>query len=254
MRKVRLTAIALLVLITVTLTAIIPLSLSAAGASHPSPTQAFYANDFAGVLESDTKQYIARAASSLESRTSAQRVVVTVNDLGGEALEDYSLSLFRAWGIGSADKNNGVLILLDIGGRQSRIEVGYGLEGALPDGKTGRIQDTYMLPYFRQNDFDQGVRQGFNALLGEIYAEYGLEVPADAEAPVEAEAGQVHPLLIILGSIAIAVLFILDFKFTGGIFTFMLLRVLFRSGKSGGGGSARGGGGSAGGGGSSRRW
>lgn len=61
------------------------------------------------------------------------------------------------WGIGSRDKNNGVLIVVATQDRQSRIEVGYGLEGALPDGLTGRLQDDTMLPYFKQGQYDKGI-------------------------------------------------------------------------------------------------
>lgn len=65
--------------------------------------------------------------------------------------------MLRGWGIGSRDKNNGVLIVVATQDRQSRIEVGYGLEGALPDGLTGRLQDDTMLPYFKQGQYDKGI-------------------------------------------------------------------------------------------------
>ena len=90
-------------------------------------------------------------------------VVATVPTLNGAALEDYSLAMLRGWGIGDARKNNGVLILLSTGDRVEPHRGGLWPEGALPDGKTGRIQDDYMLPAFRQNDFDTGLRQGFDA-------------------------------------------------------------------------------------------
>ena len=233
--------------------------------SIPSPTSAFYVNDFAGVLDEGTEQYIINAAAALEERTTAQLVVVTVGDIGERALEEYANDLFRKWGIGSADKDNGVLILLDVGGRQSRIEVGYGLEGALPAGKTGRSRDEYMVPYFRENDFSQGVRQSFNALLAEIYAEYGIDTEgiSDFEPPVPGsitEGGYTgisipEPMLII-GAVLIGILILIDFKVSGGAFTLALLHMFFRGGGRGGGGGGftRGGGGRSGGGGSTRRW
>lgn len=234
----------------------IPITVQAA--TYPAPTASFYVNDYAGVLDSQTEQYINNAAAALENKTSAQLVVVTSINIGDQGLEDYSLGLFREWKIGSADKNNGVLILLDIGNRQSRIEVGYGLEGALPDGKTGRIQDEYMLPYFSQNNFNQGIRQGFNALLAEIYNEYGFDMESISgiEAPIQGTQGINIPTpILIIGGILIGILIILDFKFTGGVITIALLHILARSGRRGGsGGFKKGGGGSGGGGGSSRRW
>jgi len=220
----------------------------------PSPTYAFYVNDFANILDLETEQYIINAATTLENETTAQLVVVTVNSIEEQSLELYSLDLFREWGIGSSDKNNGVLIFLDIEGKQSRIEVGYGLEGALPDGKTGRIQDEYMIPYFKQNDYNQGIRQGFNALLAEIYTEYGVDIEniSDAEYPVKGDQGLSIPTpVLIIGLIIIVILIVIDFKVSGGIFTLTLLRILFRGG---GGRGGHGGGGSGGGGGSSRGW
>lgn len=234
------------------------LTLAAHAGSLPSPTSAFYINDFADILDFETEQYMKEAAAALEIRTTAQLVVVTVSDMGDQVLENYTIDLFRKWGIGSEDKNNGVLIFLDIGTRQSRIEVGYGLEGALPDGKTGRIQDEYMLPYFRENDFQQGLRQGFNALLSEIYLEYGIDTNSvsGVEYPVKGEPGiNIPPPVLIIGAIIVFILILIDFKVSGGIFTITLIRMFFRGGgRGGGGGFTRGGGGSAGGGGSSRGW
>lgn len=232
------------------------LTLVIRGANFPSPTSAFYVNDYANILDSETEQYIIRAAATLESKTTAQLVVVTMNTIGDETFEQYTLDLLREWGIGSKDKNNGVLIFLDLTGRRSRIEVGYGLEGALPDGKTGRIQDEYMVPYFKENNFDEGIRQGFNALLVEIYKEYNIDIDSitDLETPVKGNEGlNLPPAIYIIGSIILILIISADFRYNGGIFTLAILRTFFRGG-GGGGRGARGGGGSAGGGGSSRRW
>lgn len=233
------------------------LTLTVHGAGIPSPKPAFYVNDFAGVLDEATEQYIINRAAALESRTTAQLVVVTMSDIGERAIGEYANDLFNKWGIGSADKDNGVLILLDVGSRQPRIEVGYGLEGALPDGKTGRIQDDYMIPYFKQNDFSQGVLQGFNALLAEIYTEYGIDAASipDIEPAVRGNDGfSIPEPIIIAGAVLIGILILIDFKVSGGAFTLALFSMFFRGGRGGGGGTIRGGGGRSGGGGSTRRW
>ena len=233
------------------------LTLTVHRAGIPSPKPAFYVNDFAGVLDEATEQYIINRAAALESRTTAQLVVVTMSDIGERAIEEYANDLFNKWGIGSADKDNGVLILLDVGSRQPRIEVGYGLEGALPDGKTGRIQDDYMIPYFKQNDFSQGVLQGFNALLAEIYTEYGIDAASipDIEPAVRGNDGfSIPEPIIIAGAVLIGILILIDFKVSGGAFTLALFSMFFRGGRGGGGGTIRGGGGRSGGGGSTRRW
>ena len=233
----------------------------ALAAQYPTPKRGFHVNDYANVLDESTERYIQDVAWNLEKATSAQVVVVVMEDLGNEALEEFSLGLFREWGIGDKTKNNGVLILLDIGGRQSRIEVGYGLEGALPDGKTGRIQDEYMVPYFAQGDYSRGIREGFKVIVNEIYAEYGLEESIVDEGQLAPAAPQARPFPSPGAVIVIVVLIgliILDFKLSGGVVTLAILSALSRGGRHGGGrgggGGFGGGGGSAGGGGSSRRW
>ena len=140
-----------------------------------SPTSDFYVNDYAGILDESTKNHIMNANIELNQETGAQIVVVTVKNLEGNSLEDYATTLFRKFGIGDKNKNNGVLLLLALEERQFRIEVGYGLEGTLTDAKTGRIQDDYIIPYLKNNDWNNGIKNGFNAVLQEVYKEYNIE-------------------------------------------------------------------------------
>ena len=79
-------------------------------------------------------------------------------------------------GIGNKSKDNGVLILVSTGDRDIRIEVGDGLQGRITDGKTGRILDNYIIPYLKNNDWDNGIKNGFNVILEEICAEYNITV------------------------------------------------------------------------------
>lgn len=138
------------------------------------PTSDFYVNDYAKLLNSNTQNYIININKKLYDLTGAQIVVVTVLNLEGDSLEEYATELFRNFGIG--DKNNGVLLLLALEEREFRVEVGYGLEGCLNDAKTGRIQDEYIIPYLKNNQWDEGIRNGFNAILEEISAEYGVSI------------------------------------------------------------------------------
>ena len=147
-----------------------------------SQTSDFYVNDSAGVLDNSLKNYIISTNKSLYSQTGAQIVVVTVNSLDGDAIEDYANKLFRQYGIGDSKKNNGVLILLSIQDRKCRIEVGYGLEGTLTDGKTGRIQDDYMVPYFKNDNWQDGIKNGYNAVLEEVKNEYNVTINGSVEA------------------------------------------------------------------------
>ena len=116
-----------------------------------SQTNEFYVNDYAKILSSETKEYIINTNIELQKKTGAQIVVVTVSSLGGQSIEEYATELFRKFGIGDKNKNNGVLLLCSTGDRLFRIEVGYGLEGRLTDGKTGRIQDEYIIPYLKRD-------------------------------------------------------------------------------------------------------
>ena len=119
----------------------------------PSPTTAFYAADYADVLSADTEQYIINYSNALYDATTAQVVVATVADMGGAQIRDYGLSLARDWKIGS-ERDNGVLILLALAERQVTVEVGYGLEGALNDSKTGRFIDEYAMADLKNGDYD----------------------------------------------------------------------------------------------------
>ena len=113
------------------------------------PTKEFYVNDYANILSEKTKNYILEKSVALQKATKAQIVVVTIPSLYGENLEEYATELFRKFGIGDKEENNGLLLLLTLEERQFRIEVGYGLEGVLPDGLTGRYQDEYIIPYLK---------------------------------------------------------------------------------------------------------
>ena len=142
-----------------------------------STTAQFFVNDFADVLSAQTEQEIVELGRALQQQTGAQAVAVTVPSLGGQSVEDYAIDLANSWGIGQAEEDNGVLILIAVEERKLRVEVGLGLEGALPDGKTGRIMDEYMTPSLRQNDYSTGMLEGYKAVASQIYQEYGIEAP-----------------------------------------------------------------------------
>ncbi len=223
--------------------------------SIPSPSADFYVLDEVGVLSNTTLQTIKSISIELENKTKAQIVVVIVNDLGNVSAETYSLAILREWGIGDEKLNNGTLILLAMDEKISRIEVGYGLEGALNDAKTGRIQDNYMLPYFNQGDFDQGILNGYLAIIQEVAKEYNVSIDANqplayskpfnlwTDLPSWMIIGGIILLVIVLGA--------LDLRFLDGTLIRLIFSLVFSMGK---GSSYRGSGGSGGGGGSSRRW
>lgn len=148
----------------------------------PSHTNEFYVNDYADVLSAETESEILNTALSLNNETTAQVVVLTVESLEGEEISDYAVEILRSWGIGSKDKDNGVIIVLAIEERQVWVSVGYGLEGTLTDIRTGQLQDQYAVPYYRNNDFETGTLMLFNAIVNEIRTEeYGLEPLSGSE-------------------------------------------------------------------------
>ena len=140
------------------------------------PTNNFYINDYANILSSETEEYILNKSVALNNVDGTQIVVVTVPNLEGMSLESYATQLFRNFGIGDSKKNNGLLLLLALEERQFRVEVGYGLEGILPDGKTGRFQDQYIIPYLKNNNWDEGVKNGYDAFYKEIVTLNNLNV------------------------------------------------------------------------------
>ncbi len=115
-----------------------------------------YVNDFAGVLSGAAKEKLTALCAEVEQKTKAQIAIVTVSSLEGEPIEQYSIDLATAWGIGPKQKATGVLILYAPNDRRYRVEVGYGLEGILPDGKVGGFgRET--VPLLRQNDYSGAV-------------------------------------------------------------------------------------------------
>ena len=192
---------------------ILPLS---AANKYPKPTSQFFVNDFAEVIEQSAEDEIYSKGAALQEKTTAQVVVVTVDTLDGEEPADYALELGREWGVGQEEEDNGVVILLAKTERQIYIAVGYGLEGALPDSKTGRIIDIYGLDYLKNNDFSNGLLEIFKAVVNEVYIEYGEEpeegytaIEDTNEETLEEYGARVLVSWVIM--IAVVILFILIF-------------------------------------------
>lgn len=129
--------------------------------------------DNAHVLNSSTIEALTRRLESFERQTSSQIVVVTLHGLDGYSVEDWGLALLRGWGIGQKGRNNGVVLLVAPNDRQVRIEVGYGLEGALPDATAYRIIQREIIPHFKVGDIGGGVTAGINAIIAAVNGTYG---------------------------------------------------------------------------------
>lgn len=116
--------------------------------------------DGAGIVSADAKQALETKLKDLEDKSGIQFVVATVSSLGGYEIEPYANGLFRAWKLGEAKKNNGVLLLVAPNEKRVRIEVGYGLEGTLTDALSKIIIANAITPRFKAGDFSGGVTRG----------------------------------------------------------------------------------------------
>jgi uncharacterized protein len=223
----------------------------------PAPIGDIYVQDFAKVLTQDEVEEIRRLGRTIEDQTTAQISVLTVDTIGENTIEEYANEAFRQYGIGNEKENNGVLIVIAVTDRLIRIEVGYGLEGRIPDGKAGRILDEHAIPYLQNEQHNKAIIETYKVLANEVLAEYGQEGGmATQENQTQRTAGDegfgIPSWLLIL--LVVAVIF-LDFKFFGGTLTYLLLSIISRGGGRGSGEGPRGGGGgSSGGGGAGRGW
>lgn len=147
----------------------------------PKQTGGGYVSNPDGVIDASTVQNINAVLAALEDSTTIQVAVVVVNSIGDEVPGDFRTKLFRHWGIGQADNNNGLLILLVLDQRRMEFEVGYGLEGILTDIMCVRIQQTYMVPLAKEGRMSEAVLAGVmqvNQILTD--PQYRDEVYADS--------------------------------------------------------------------------
>lgn len=221
----------------------------------PKQTESFFVNDFANVLDAADEKEILSRAIALQKATTAQVVVLTVDDLGGAEASQYALEIGNEWGLGTKEADNGILILLSLENREIYIAVGQGLEGALPDSKTGRIIDRYGIEYLKANDFSKGITEISKAIINEVYIEYGLEAESGYTAidmlpqnEGQASAGKVAASW---GAMIVCIIvFFLIFGRRGGSMLLFFSGFGGRGGFGGGFGSGGGFGGFSGGGGS----
>lgn len=242
--------------------------ITSATVNIPSPTSYKYLNDYTGTLsESDAKSIIS-IGKELEDKTGAQAIVVVIKSTDGAPIEDYAIKLFRGWGIGQKNKDNGLLILLALDDKAWRVEVGRGLEGAIPDALSNRVMDSIAKPSFINGNYGEGLLNSYSAYSDYIASEYNvtldkslhITLPNNSNSTVNSNKGA------IIGGGFLVVLFLLDIILNRGRVSSTLMQLIFisslgrRNGPRGGGGSGGGGGfggfggGSSNGGGSSGGW
>lgn len=224
--------------------------------------------DLAGALSPATREQLTRLLAEHERRSSNQVVVVTLASLGGADIAEIGLQLGRGWKLGTKQNSNGVLLVVAPSDRKLRIEVGYGLEGNLPDARAFQIINTEIIPRFRAGDIEGGVVKGTMAIIASIEGSY--QPPKESADPLE---NGLIPILFIIG---MGVIVLVSIYRNGGGFgggtgaspygrrgarwgrgPMVILPSSgggWSGGRSSGGGSFGGGGGSFGGGGATGSW
>jgi uncharacterized protein len=202
-----------------------------------------YVNDFARVLDPNTITQLESTCQQIDQQAHAQIAVVTIQSLEGSDIESYAVELFKRWGIGNKASNRGVLILLATQDRHYRIEVGYGLEPILPDGKVGGI-GREAVPLLKQGDYNGAVLLMTSRVAEVIAQDAGIQLAGPR--PPSPEGGDEPDQGPSLGWIAILAVIVILLMATG---LGRLLLGLFFLGRGGGGwgGGGFGGGGSGGG-------
>jgi uncharacterized protein len=141
-----------------------------------------YVNDFAGVLSQPARNLLTTLCTEVDQKAKAQIAVVTVKSLDGRPIEDYSIALATQWGIGPKQSASGVLILLAVDDRKDRVEVGYGLEPILPDGKVGGFLRE-AVPYLREGNYDAAMLLITRRVADVIAQDRGVTLSATTSLP-----------------------------------------------------------------------
>lgn len=128
--------------------------------------------DQTNTLSTEQKSALAATIASERTKSSNQIAILMIPSLEGDSLEDYSINVARKWGIGTSEKNNGVLFLIVKNDRKLRIEVGTGLEGALTDSKSSQIMRYRITPEFKKGNYYEGIKSGLDGIILAIHNEY----------------------------------------------------------------------------------
>ncbi|MFH1854107.1 MAG: TPM domain-containing protein [Candidatus Omnitrophota bacterium] len=176
------------------------------------PDYTGYVNDYANILSYDTKARLSTLINELEQKTTAQVAILTIDTTRPLDIETYAVKLFEKWGIGQKGKDNGVLLLIAIKDKAIRIEVGYGLEGAIPDALAKIVIEDYITPSFKKGDFNTGVIKGTVGIAKLVAKEYNIELSELDKLPINVplpkEPTPLELLLNFLFTLFIIILFV----------------------------------------------
>lgn len=223
------------------------------------PSENFYVTDQAHVLSEQAKEHILTINRAFEkTKEQPQLAVVTLNSLEGKDIESYAVNQFEMMKLGNRQYDNGVLVLLAVKDREIRVEVGYGLEGILPDGKVGRIIDASMND-LSLGDYSEAITNIFNQLVLAVQEEYGYEDIFEGHLTSIDEGASIHPVFMMVGFVVTFVIYLFICRILGldAIDTLFVILSIFSnvsSSSTSDSPSPRGGGGQSGGGGASRKF
>jgi uncharacterized protein len=229
-----------------------------------------YVVDLAGIINDDVENRLNGYLKELEQKTTSQFIILTIKSLEGESLEEFSITTAHdTWKLGQKGKDNGLLLLVSLDDRKYRFEVGYGLEGLLPDSLVGSIGRKFLVPNFQKGDYSTGIYTASLAVINEIATNEDVAITGmpkiqrrayyDPHGSSKKGGGIVSKILSILFILGAIILFIKNPR----LFLMLLLfssmgggRSGWSSGGGGGGfgGFGGGGGGGFGGGGASGGW
>ena len=158
-------------LIAVALLALVVQSVPATEVIPPKPTA--YFNDYAGVVSKEAGHRFNEQLAQFERETSDQVVVAVFQRMQSDSsIEDYTQRIAQAWGVGQKERRNGAVLFVFIEDRRMFIQVGYGLEGALPDITAFDITEYHIKPHFRNGDYQGGLATGIDLICKAIRGEY----------------------------------------------------------------------------------
>jgi uncharacterized protein len=197
-------------------------------------------NDFAGVLSAPTITQLKEMCRQVLDKAQASVVVVTIKSTDGQDIFNYAVDLYQKWGIGAKGKDRGVLVLLAVQDRKYRINVGYGLEPILPDGRVGGF-GREAVPYLRNGDYDAAVSLLTSRVVDVIAKDAGVEI--STSQPIEPLASRPRQTQLSPGALIATIMVIIIVLAVPPLRRLLFYMFLF---SGGGGGGYRGGSGSGG--------
>ncbi len=206
---------------------------SAFGAEGGFPEPRGLVNDYANVIPLEQEKRIEGLTGELYRKTGIPVVVVAMPDIGGAEYNEYANRLYETWGIGKKGEDKGVLLFVTVKERRMRIEVGYGVEGVLPDGLAGEIRDRHMIPFLKEDRYGEGLLNGAAAVARILAESEGVELTGQVQAPSQTGRSRRSGggLLSFLPIVLIVLFLLLSSRRRGGSGAWLLLPLLLGGGR-----------------------